>query len=164
MRKPSNFSFVDKHVAGSSYVYDEEEVIWLYTKGIRVIISLVPLSDPVRERMRELGIENYLFEIEEFAAPPIEILDKIIELIWNKIREGKKILVHCLAGCGRTGTVLAAYLVSKGMTPDDAIEQLRLIRPCSIESQQQYNAVWFYYSFKFGFKGRTRSRFLQREP
>ncbi len=164
MRRTSNFSFIDEHVAGSAYIYDEEEVLWLYAKGIRVVISLVPLSDPVRERMRELGIENYLFEVEEFAAPPIEIMDKIVELIWSKIREGKRVLVHCLAGCGRTGTVLAAYLVSKGMTPDEAIEQLRSIRPCSIESQQQHDVVWFYYRFKFGFKGRTRSQFPQRGP
>ncbi len=162
MRKPSNFSFIDEHVAGSAYIRDEEEVYWIYKKGIRVVISLVPLNEPVRERMRELGMENYIFEVEGFTAPPIETLARVIDLISDKIREGKRILVHCLAGCGRTGTVLAAYLVSKGMMPDDAVEHLRNLRPCSIETQQQYDAVWFYYSYRF--RERIRSQSPQQEP
>ncbi len=162
VRKPSNFSFIDEYVAGSAYIRNEEEVDWIYKKGVRVVISLVPLSESVTKRMRELGMENYTFEVEGFTAPPIETLAQVIDLIWNKIREGKKVLVHCLAGCGRTGTVLAAYLVSKGMMPDDAIEHLRSLRPCSIETQQQYDAVWFYYSYRF--RGRIRSQSPRQEP
>ncbi len=162
IRKPSNFSFINEHVAGSAYISNKEEVNWIYMKGIRVAISLVPLSKSIRERMRELEIENYIFEVEEFTAPPIETLAQIVNLIWSKIGEGKRTLVHCLAGCGRTGTVLAAYLISKGMMPDDAIKQLRDLRPCSIETQQQYNAIWFYHSYRF--KERIHSQSPQQEP
>ncbi|MCD6348734.1 MAG: dual specificity protein phosphatase family protein [Candidatus Korarchaeota archaeon] len=150
LRRPRNFSFIDENVAGSAYIYSVEEVDWLANRGIEVVISLVPLDDAVRERMKELGIENHLFPIENFSAPPVELLAQIVDLIREHIRDGRRVLVHCLAGCGRTGTVLAAYLVSKGMHPDEAIEHLRSLRPCSIETQQQYDAVWFYHSYLMG--------------
>lgn len=159
LRKPGNLSFIDEHVAGSAYIYSLEEVDWLARKGIEVVISLVELSEPVRDRMVELGIENYSFPIDNFSAPPIELLAQIVDLINEKVSGGKKVLIHCLAGCGRTGTVLASYLVSKGMSPDEAIESLRSKRPCSVETQQQQDAVWFYYSY---LRGRTHSRSLQR--
>ena len=49
--------------------------------------------------------------------------------------------VHCGAGMGRTGTFLAAYLVSQGMTAHDAIAEVRRLRPGSIETPAQERAV-----------------------
>ena len=43
----------------------------------------------------------------------------------------------CAAGIGRTGTILAAYLMSKGIPLDDAISQIRKLRPGSVESTAQ---------------------------
>ncbi len=164
MKRPGNFSFVDERVAGSALLYSPEEVDWLANKGIKVVISLVRPEDydeRVIDRVRELEMEHYFFPVENFSAPPIELLAQIVDLINQKVEEGKKVLVHCLAGCGRTGTVLAAYFVSRGMHPDEAVEHLRSIRPCSIETQQQYDAVWFYYTY---LRGRTRSLSPRREP
>jgi atypical dual specificity phosphatase len=41
--------------------------------------------------------------------------------------------VSCGAGCGRTGTVLACYLVSSGHSAEGAIQQLLALRPCACE-------------------------------
>ncbi len=150
MKRPSNFSFIDEYVAGSAYIYSLEEVEWLYRKGINVIISLVPLTQNVKEKLGQLGIKNYTLPVEGLSAPPIEELARIIDIIWTHVKKGDKVLVHCLMGCGRTGTVLAAYLVSKGMSPDEAVDELRSKRPCSIETQQQYDTVWFYSSYTRG--------------
>jgi atypical dual specificity phosphatase len=49
--------------------------------------------------------------------------------------------VHCAEGKGRTGTVLAAYLVYKGLSTDDAIKKVREKRPGSIENMDQENAI-----------------------
>jgi atypical dual specificity phosphatase len=42
---------------------------------------------------------------------------------------------------GRTGTLLACYLVSLGLSPDAAIQQIRTVRPGSIETAEQEAAV-----------------------
>jgi protein-tyrosine phosphatase len=52
--------------------------------------------------------------------------------------EGKTILVHCLAGEGRTGCVLAAYLIKdRGVSADEAIKVLRRIKPSFVERDQE---------------------------
>ncbi|MFX1319991.1 MAG: dual specificity protein phosphatase family protein, partial [Promethearchaeota archaeon] len=43
-------------------------------------------------------------------------------------------LVHCYGGLGRTGMILALYLVRrKGVRPESAITQIRQLQPGSIE-------------------------------
>ena len=49
--------------------------------------------------------------------------------------------IHCGAGLGRTGTLLACYFVSKGMTAKNAVARVRRLRPGSIETAEQERAV-----------------------
>ena len=46
-----------------------------------------------------------------------------------------------MAGIGRTGTVLAAWLTRQGLDPDEAIRVLREMRPGSVETGGQVDAV-----------------------
>jgi len=47
-------------------------------------------------------------------------------------------MVHCAAGKGRTGTILAAYMMKfKGMNAKSAAEKIRSMRPGSIENGPQ---------------------------
>lgn len=56
------------------------------------------------------------------------------------------VAVHCILGLGRTGTMLACYLVKdKGLAPADAIAEIRRLRPGSIETYEQEKAVFQFY-------------------
>ena len=53
------------------------------------------------------------------------------------LRSGHRVLIHCAAGLGRTGTVAASLLTGLGWTVEDAIETVRGTRPGTIESEAQ---------------------------
>ncbi len=146
MRRPRNFSWVDEHVAGSAMPRSREEIRWLHTAGVRVVISLDPdLPDEVAEAIRELGMVHYVFPVEDFSAPTVEQLEQVVTTIDEHASKGEKVVVHCLMGCGRTGTILAAYFVWHGAKPDRAIRDIRSMRPCSIETDSQEAAIfWFW--------------------
>jgi dual specificity MAP kinase phosphatase len=61
-------------------------------------------------------------------APAIEDLKTGVGFINKQIKKGGKVYVHCMWGEGRGPTMAAAYLISQGMTPNDAISQIQMIR------------------------------------
>lgn len=61
------------------------------------------------------------------------------------------VAVHCMLGHGRTGTMLACYLVkTQKMSGSDAIREIRRLRPGSIETREQEQAVMeFHRRFRY---------------
>jgi atypical dual specificity phosphatase len=57
------------------------------------------------------------------------------------------VAVRCIAGLGRTGTILACYLVSMEMPANNAIIVIREWRPGSIETLEQEAVVYEYERF-----------------
>jgi atypical dual specificity phosphatase len=110
----------------------------LKTEGIKAIVSLTgtPLYP---ELVNRLGFE-YLHSHISGAPSPIQ-LHEIIHFIEEQNAQSNPVLVHCAEGKGRTGTVLAAYLVYNGISADDAIKKIREKRPGSIENLEQEYAV-----------------------
>ena len=57
---------------------------------------------------------------------------------------GEVLAVHCLAGLGRTGTVLAAWLVFEGITAETALQRVRAIESQYVQSELQENILFAY--------------------
>ena len=137
-----NFSWlIEGEIAGmakpASSVYDFE---FLKEKGFEAIVSLTefPLSEVLIE---EFGFSVKHIPVRDFEAPTLEQIEAFVAFAENARSEGKKLVVHCDAGIGRTGTVLACYLVSKGYNAADAIEEVRTKRPGSLETIEQEEVV-----------------------
>jgi atypical dual specificity phosphatase len=92
--------------------------------GFTVIVSFE--CDRIDEdEIRGASIEHYKFCVEDFTAPTLDQLREFNELCDRKTSEGKKVLAHCWAGRGRTGTFLASRLIWKGTGAADAIAEVR---------------------------------------
>ncbi|MGC9020341.1 MAG: protein-tyrosine phosphatase family protein [Candidatus Methanodesulfokora sp.] len=142
MRPPRNFSWVNNWLAASAIPDEIRQIMWLKDKGFEFIISLEELDREIASFIDEVGIKRLYFPMEDGSAPSVDELMRITDLLMKL--EGRKVLIHCYAGCGRTGTVLAAYMIRKGMSAEEAISYVRSIRPCSIETRgQELSLVYF---------------------
>jgi len=74
-------------------------------------------------------------------APTQEQLDRCISAIDRALEKNMGVAVHCTAGLGRTGVVLACYLVTHGLNAQNAMARVRRLRPGSIETEEQAQAV-----------------------
>jgi atypical dual specificity phosphatase len=92
--------------------------------GFAVIVSFeCDRIDP--DEIRAAGMEHVKICVEDFQPPTLEQLRGFNEMCDRKVAEGKKVLTHCWAGRGRTGTFLASRLIWRGMNAADAIAEVR---------------------------------------
>ena len=107
-------------------------------EGTTLLVTLTRAPvDP--SSLEQSGIRAEHFPIEEMGAPesPEQLLP-LLEQMQTEINNGGCVTVHCLAGKGRSGTVIAAYLcMTRGIPAGQAIARVRAARPGSIESQAQ---------------------------
>src|SRR5574339_890942 len=95
---------------------------------------------------------NYLhLYVEDYKVPSIQKIDSTVQFIENEIKLKRPVMVHCAAGKGRTGTILAAYLMKQeNLSSHDAIKKIRIIRPGSIQSKLQEETLHKYEKFLNG--------------
>jgi atypical dual specificity phosphatase len=118
----------------------EEDLGWLCAEGIGAVLSLTetPLELGVAER---LGLAAQHLPVDDLTAPTPRQLEHALAFIDEQTGRGRAVAVHCLMGQGRTGTVLAAYLIRAGTTAEDAIARLRGVCPGAIGSPEQERAL-----------------------
>jgi len=145
-RRPTNFSWlIDDKLAGSGMPTSASELDWVLKQGVRSIITMT--KEPLPESWIK-DVKYLHMPTEDLSAPDMEKIDEAVDFIHKRIQSDEAVMVHCAAGIGRTGTVLACYLVKyKKMSVSDAIEKVRKERPGSIQSESQELAVSLYYKF-----------------
>ena len=145
-RKPTNFSWlIHNRLAGSGMPTSASELDWVLKQGVKSIITMT--EDPLPESWIK-DVKYLHVPTEDLSAPDMEKIDQAVEFIYKGIQNNEPVMVHCAAGIGRTGTILACYLVKyQKMSISDAIEKVRKERPGSIQSESQELAVSLYYKF-----------------
>ena len=145
MSQPASFDWIisDVLAAMARPGNPRQTMEHLKDNGIDVIVTLTerPLSEPLIE---EFGIENHHIPIADFTAPTHDQVEEFVNIVQAARKQNRKVVVHCLAGKGRTGTMIACYLVSLGRSSTDAIAEVRRIRPGSIETYAQESIVHKY--------------------
>jgi atypical dual specificity phosphatase len=99
--------------------------------GVRGLVSLTIDSVASED---DHDIARLHVPVGDFTPPTMKQMETILDFI----RNNRPAAVHCLVGHGRTGTVLASYLVAEqGYEPGKAIERVRELRPGSLETVEQ---------------------------
>jgi atypical dual specificity phosphatase len=136
--EPTGFVWVEKgKLAGSGYPASRSQVQWLAKSGIDSILTLT--VDPLPpEFTKGFEVVQGHVPMKDHQPPDLEALSKAVEFIEGQAGVGRTVLVHCLAGEGRTGCVLAAYLIkTRGIGADEAMSEIRKSKPEFVERRQE---------------------------
>ena len=125
-------------LAGSQGPTSPRDLAFLKLQGIGAIVRMAEQTIS-GERMELVDLYE---PVTDFTPPDSDQIDRMVSFIEEQIETRERpVVVTCFAGLGRTGTVLACYLVHTGYTADSAINLVRELRPHSIESSAQEEAV-----------------------
>jgi len=142
-KKPTNFSWlIEEKLAGSGIPTSFEEFHWIVNQGVKSIVTMTENSLP-DEWVQSI---DYLHvPTPDLTAPDMDKIESTVDFINEQINNDQPVMVHCAAGMGRAGTILACYFVKyKKLTAEKAIEKIRNDRPGSIQSEVQELAIGFF--------------------
>ncbi len=118
----------------------KQDLMSLEELGVNTVVSLT--REPMHgSTLGHCGFRSLHLPVEDMTAPSPEQINRAVLYIDEYIKQGG-VVVHCMAGIGRTGTVLAGYLVWQGSTPEAAIEEIRVNRPGSVETFDQESSIF----------------------
>ena len=144
LKQVPNFSWlIEEKLAGMAYPQAEEALAALKALGVRALLSLSEEPVPA-EMLARFDLQAAHLPITDFSAPTMRQIEQAIALINHFLEDGLPVAIHCHAGIGRTGTILACYLVSQGATAEEAIRRVRAVRPGSVETSGQEQAIYWY--------------------
>jgi hypothetical protein len=134
--------------SGSSETETLRNLDALHTAGIGAIVSLLPLEHlSLNANLRARFEEEirFRFSFQEFplrdgTVPRRPMMRAILDAIDQELTRGRKVFLHCLAGRGRTGTVVGCWLARHRLAERlgvlDRIAELRAKAGLSIPSPE----------------------------
>ncbi len=137
--------WIDEPILLGSSNPTDRELEDLYREGFRTIISLLDENEqtPYYEvtATAARGFKRYSIPIRDFTAPTLADFKRFLDIVADSLRTGK-VLVHCQAGIGRTGTMGAAYWIKKGLSASEAIKKIRNSMPVAVEIPEQEESLF----------------------
>jgi hypothetical protein len=123
------------NMGGALTAYDDE-LPGLYTAGVRAVVSLlnIPSDAAVYE---SAGFVYKCLSVPDGGAPSVEQAQEFIAFVDLQLSVHHPVAVHCVAGLGRTGIMLATYLISQRDSAELAIRRVRAAERSAVETPRQ---------------------------
>lgn len=105
--------------------------------GVDLLVSLEETPTVATDAARARAIDVWHTPIVDMQPPGLEVARELTQRMHAALEQGRTLAVHCRAGLGRTGTLLVAYLISRGESAVAALERARAINPLWVQSESQ---------------------------
>lgn len=130
------------------------DLMLLERAGITHLITLTE-EDMDQGALQRFGLRNTHLSVFDRKAPSTSQTHMLLVRMQRLIDAGEVLAVHCKAGLGRTGLVLAAWMIRDGgLSAESALERLRKIHPGYVQSDEQ---LAFLHSYEADILRRLRS-------
>ncbi len=115
MEKGYPLYWVTKNLATGPAPMSYDHLDHLRAAGIDAIMNLCAEYSDLHDIESSQGFEVHYLPIEDEETPQLQALDAAMDWLDESIYLGKKVYVHCHYGIGRTGTIISAYLLRRGL-------------------------------------------------
>ncbi len=145
MGKEMSSWWIDESLVLGSSNPTTEQLKKLYGEGFRSIISLIDEHEQSPnydiEEVEAMGFLRFSIPVKDFSAPTLEDFKAFLKAMDGAVGQGK-VLIHCQAGVGRTGTMAVAYWIDKGLSAHEAIKKIQKANPHFLPSDEQENSLY----------------------
>jgi protein-tyrosine phosphatase len=136
--KSEPFTWIVKGKIAASW-WPDPPILKIYkTQGIKTIINCSEFDN--RKDIKGFFL-YYHFNVPDYGLPTEKQIDGFLTICEELGLKGEPFVVHCVAGCGRTGQFLVAWGAKNGfiLKDMDPVKWIRKFRPCSLETKEQMN-------------------------
>ena len=130
------FTWIVKNKLAAGWWPEANEIEIYKRKGIRVVVNCSEFDNG--KEMKKY-FYYYHINVPDYGVPTEKQLERFLEICDKHGKNNDPIVVHCVAGCGRTGQFIIAWAAYNGYLPDgiDPVKWIRKLRPCSLETKEQ---------------------------
>jgi protein-tyrosine phosphatase len=134
--RTEDFSWIVRAKFAASWWPDSSLFKRYRQEGVSVIINCSEFDN--KKDIPE-GFYYYHLNVPDYGLPTEEQISRFLKICNEHGQQNETIVVHCVAGCGRTGQFVVAWAAHNGYIPKnmDPVKWIRRLRPCSLETQEQ---------------------------
>jgi hypothetical protein len=112
-----------------------QRVLCFLAGGITLFLDLTEEGEaPLYAQWLDGAARHLRMPIPDFGVPAPEQMAQTLDVIDVAIGTRHAVYVHCLAGLGRTGTVVGCFMVRHGMQGAEALRTIQLLRHATPDS------------------------------
>jgi len=120
----------------------EHDLEALRRVGATVLVTLTEQPLPAGTMVERFGLRHHWLPIDDMGVPELAAAAGFCAMMEREIDAGAVVVYHCLAGHGRTGLMLVAHLIYRGMTSSQALAHARRRKREWVQSLSQEQFLW----------------------